>query len=172
MVLNNDTFWIIAQKKSIYLDLNDPVTCMKITGDYILTGHHSGMICLWSDEMGGELMDVYEQVHSCFVTDILPIDIFHQGPYNLHSAGCVDKIQAGHHFFVSASLKGQVQARGLGLSDSDGEELRNLSQHVELAVHNQPYVHIACMDIISDRDFFLFLVTFFQDPCFQKSSKK
>ena len=148
MVLNNDTFWIVAQKKYIDLDLNDPVTCMKITGDYILTGHHSGLICLWSDdEFGGQLlMDVYEQVHSCFVTDILPIDIFHQGPYNLHSdSGGVTNIQAGHHFFVSASLKGQVQARGLGLSDSDGEQLRNLSQHVELAIHNQPCVHIACM---------------------------
>ena len=80
-ILNNAEFWSNAKRKTIDIDFRgDPVTCMKITGDYILSGHHSGLICLWSDEDShGLMMDAYDDCHNCLVTDILPIgQISHQ----------------------------------------------------------------------------------------------
>ena len=126
--LNNSLAWNEAD--IITLDVADfapfedtPITCAKINGDYVFTGHSNGMICMWASENPTLLMMISEKDHNAKITDIIFGDIFQVGPYALNKNCGDDKMYyANKHFMVAASSDGQVTTRGIGMSRI-GEDL-------------------------------------------------
>ena len=142
--LNNSDLWKKSAPIQLELDIAaDPVTCVKVTGDFAIIGHRSGLICLWilNDDPEGLLIDVYENVHNHAITEVKVADAFHQAPYQLSSD---DKLEyfSNHHFMISAGSGGKVQAQGLGISHLSAGSLQVQSNSVELVQHTDTDVHV------------------------------
>ena len=60
------------------------------------------------------------------------------------------KFIANHHFLLSASFSGRVQARGMAISHQDPGtgDLQNVSEKMELAEHNNPHVQVRILNKI------------------------
>ena len=58
------------------------------------------------------------------------------------------QIVSNHHFLISASLSGRVQARGLALSEESVEtgDLENVNEVIMLAEHGDPHVQVAVLN--------------------------
>ena len=131
----------------IDIDLReDPVTIARVTGDFVVTGHFSGLMCIWTQEQGFDVIDIIENVFNSPVIEIVTGDVFHKGPYRLNSAQEDDlKLFSKHHFLVGASQKGKVCARGLGLSfiSPDTGEVKGLSENLLLEEHNERWISLS-----------------------------
>ena len=77
-----------------------------------MTGHFSGLICLWSVDQG-QMIDIYENAHTNQISQVVFGNVFAKDQYVL-STDMDLKLDyvANHHFLISASLSGRVQARG------------------------------------------------------------
>ena len=49
-----------------------------VTGNLFITGHFSGLICLWSADLG-KMIDVFENAHTNQITDIIFGNIYGTG---------------------------------------------------------------------------------------------
>ena len=144
--LHNTFKWGVAKKRCVNINLeNDPVSCVKVTGNLFITGHFSGLICLWSADLG-KMIDVYENAHTNQITDVVFGNIFGKDQYILakDTDSSLDLI-ANHHFLISASLSGKVQARGMAISQKSpktGEWLNGSGATWMLAEHKNPHVQV------------------------------
>lgn len=119
---------------------NDPVTCIKVSGNVCLTGHNSGLLCFWNLE-AGVLIDIDHQLHVNPISQIVLGDVFHKAPYDLGQP----ELKSNCHFSISASRQGKVQARGMAVSSIVGDELLSNSETLELASQHlqvPPFVQI------------------------------
>ena len=74
-----------AYFKKLFVNINlenDPVSCVKVTGNLFITGHFSGLICLWSADLG-KMIDVFENAHTNQITDVVFGNIFGKDEYIL-----------------------------------------------------------------------------------------
>ena len=53
-----------------------------VTGNLFITGHFSGLICLWSADLG-KMIDVFENAHTNQITDVVFGNIFGKDEYIL-----------------------------------------------------------------------------------------
>ena len=53
-----------------------------VTGNLFITGHFSGLICLWSAALG-KMIDVFENAHTNQITDVVFGNIFGKDEYIL-----------------------------------------------------------------------------------------
>jgi len=148
-VMRNGENWVYAKNGLINIDLeNDPVSCVKVTGNLMITGHFSGLMCLWSlDE--GEMIDVYQNAHSNRVTEIVFGNVYEKEEYVLSiNVDANLEFVANHHFLISASFSGRVQARGLALSEESPEtgDLENVNEIMMLAEHRNPHVYVSLLN--------------------------
>ena len=121
--------WEDAEEYSMNLDdLDDNrVTCAKINGEVVVTGHANGLICIWS--RNEDLLMANDKCHYAEVTDIIFGDVYMNGPYTLN-LDCPDEkpILVNGHFMVSTGLDGQVTTRSLKLSDHVSGKLNHKFQ--------------------------------------------
>jgi WD40 repeat protein len=144
-MLNNATRWNRSKKFSFEIDLQDnPVTSVRVTGDFVLTGHFSGILCLWTQDRGF-LIDFCDFAHNDVITDMVVGDVFNKGPYILGREDQKDiRYLSKHHFVISASIDGHVHVRGLGLSNIDSSgSLEGVSETMNLDQHSVPGVYLS-----------------------------
>jgi len=145
--MRNEEKWSHCKKSYVNIDLeNDPVSCVKVTGNIVITGHFSGLICLWNQDEG-DMIDACENAHSNRVSEIVLGNVFEKEEYVL-SIDLGWQIVSNHHFLISASLSGRVQARGLALSEESVEtgDLENVNEVIMLAEHGDPHVQVAVLN--------------------------
>jgi len=147
--LNCEKKWRGAKESLVNIDIeNDPVSCVKVTGNLFVTGHFSGLICLWSVDQG-QMIDIYEDAHTNQISQVVFGNVFAKDQYVL-STDMDLKLDyvANHHFLISASLSGRVQARGMALSSQcpDTGKLLVTSEVMELAEHRNPHVQIKLLN--------------------------
>ena len=53
-----------------------------VTGNLFITGHFSGLICLWSADLG-KMIDVFENAHTNQITDVVFGNVFGKDEYIL-----------------------------------------------------------------------------------------
>ena len=170
-----DNWKRIRHFKRINVDIKtDPMICAKLSGDICVSGHASGLICIWSLK-SQELIDIVDNLHNDQITDIALNDAYHVSPYVLIKAD--DSVCANHHFFISASLNGKVYARGLALSQNNEvtNKLEVVSESLELADHNCPHVQIGVFGrllTIFSRENSISVWDIEVPPHFEKSAKK
>jgi len=144
-LMRNEKKWVYANKSHLNMALdNDPVSCAKVTGNLVITGHFSGLICLWSQDEG-DMIDACLNAHSNRVSEIILGNVYEKVEYAL--AQDLDsnlEVISNHHFLISTSYSGRVQARGLALSEESFEtgELENINEVMMLAEHSDPHVQV------------------------------
>ena len=104
----------------------------------------SGLMCLWSIDQG-QMIDIFENVHNKRITSILLADVYHKGPYLLtNDEDAQQKYISNHHFLISTSLNGKVQARGMAISylSPITGNLEGVSEALDITEHNSPFVQV------------------------------
>lgn len=147
-LLNGIDKWCGKPRQVNQLDIevtNDAVSVVRQTGNVLLTGHESGLQCLWSfveEENTSLLMDIFDQGNYGLITDLALGNVFHCGPYDL-------LIQpdtfyySDHHFVISCSEDGRVFARGLSLCQpSNSNSYVKTCETLVLENHGNSYVTV------------------------------
>ncbi|XP_054714962.1 uncharacterized protein LOC129224522 [Uloborus diversus] len=83
----------------------DPITVIKSSGSYVLTGHNSGVMCVWNIHNGDLLHRV--QYHLKRITDMALVDLLNLGSYGLES------LSWAHHHIITTSNDFLIQVRSL-----------------------------------------------------------
>ena len=82
-----------------------------VTGNLFITGHFSGLICLWSADLG-KMIDVFENAHTNQITDVVFGNIFGKDEYILAN----DTDSGKDHYFWTAGYSGDTTYCGLALA--------------------------------------------------------
>uniref|UniRef100_A0A023G294 Putative conserved secreted protein n=1 Tax=Amblyomma parvum TaxID=251391 RepID=A0A023G294_AMBPA len=84
------------------------VTCLKASGDVIVTGHKSGLVVIWNARNGDALSEVKRS--SVSITDLVLLDLHGSGTRPWDPLGCV------HSHVVCAPCTPLLEAYSLGIS--------------------------------------------------------
>ncbi|KAK8788921.1 hypothetical protein V5799_021306, partial [Amblyomma americanum] len=85
------------------------VTCLKASGDLIVTGHKSGQIVTWN-ACSGDVLSAVKQYCVCSITDLVLLDLRGSGTRPWDSLGCV------HSHVVCATCVPHLEAYSLGIN--------------------------------------------------------